>query len=139
MTSIFVTHDQEEAMEVAEQIAVINHGRIEQAGSPDELYDRPANAFVMGFVGPVAELGGRLMRPHDIAVFDQHEDGTDEALVERITRIGFEVRLDLVFGGGERVQAHLTKAEADRHELVEGEIVWVRPDGVREFTRVQVA
>ncbi|MGN6472697.1 MAG: sulfate/molybdate ABC transporter ATP-binding protein, partial [Mycobacteriales bacterium] len=61
-TTIFVTHDQEEAMEIADQIIVINHGKVEQAGSPDELYDRPANDFVMGFLGPVTTLGGRLVR-----------------------------------------------------------------------------
>jgi sulfate transport system ATP-binding protein len=75
VTTIFVTHDQEEALEVAEQVAVINHGRIEQAGTPDDLYDRPANRFVMGFVGPVAELDGQLVRPHDLTLLDEPEEG----------------------------------------------------------------
>src|SRR5437764_15390744 len=66
VTTIFVTHDQEEAMEVAEQIAVLNEGRIEQVGSPRELYELPANEFVMGFVGPVNRLGEGLVRPHDL-------------------------------------------------------------------------
>jgi sulfate transport system ATP-binding protein len=133
VTTIFVTHDQEEAMEVAEQIAVIRDGRIEQAGTPDDLYDRPANPFVMGFVGPVAEVDGALVRPHDVALLDGPEDGAREALVERIVRVGHEVRLDLTLGEGQQLTAQLTKAEADRHEVFEGEIVWVRPDEVRQF------
>jgi sulfate transport system ATP-binding protein len=61
-----VTHDQEEALEVAESIVVINNGRIEQIGTPDELYDKPANDFVMSFLGPVTRLGETLVRPHDL-------------------------------------------------------------------------
>src|SRR5690348_1047755 len=68
VTTVFVTHDQEEALEVADQIVVINDGRIEQVGSPDELYDAPASEFVMSFLGPVTVLDGRLVRPHDIEV-----------------------------------------------------------------------
>ena len=67
-TTIFVTHDQEEAMEISDQIIVINNGQVEQAGTPDQLYDQPANDFVMGFLGPVTELGDGLVRPHDIHV-----------------------------------------------------------------------
>jgi sulfate transport system ATP-binding protein len=133
VTTIFVTHDQEEAMEVAEQIAVIRDGKIEQAGTPDDLYDRPANRFVMGFVGPVAELDGKLVRPHDITVLDRADDGAREALVERIIRVGHEVRLELALGEGEQLVAQLTKPEADALEATEGEIVWVRPDGVKEL------
>ncbi|HWT91424.1 MAG TPA: sulfate ABC transporter ATP-binding protein [Solirubrobacteraceae bacterium] len=133
VTTIFVTHDQEEAMEVSEQIAVINHGRIEQAGTPDELYDEPSNAFVMGFVGPVAKLDGRLVRPHDLTVLDEAEEGAREAIVERLVRVGFEVRVELALGEGEPVSALLTKDEADALELHEGQIVWLRPDRVREF------
>jgi sulfate/thiosulfate transport system ATP-binding protein len=133
VTTIFVTHDQEEAMEVAEQIAVINDGRIEQAGTPDDLYDRPANAFVMGFVGPVANLAGHLVRPHDLSVLDAPEDGALEALVERLVRVGHEVRADLALGDGQSFSAHLTKPEADELELAEGQIVWVRAEQVRQF------
>src|SRR6187401_1770493 len=66
VTTVFVTHDQEEALEVADNIVVINEGRVEQIGSPDDLYDHPANDFVMRFLGPVTELNGELIRPHDI-------------------------------------------------------------------------
>src|SRR5205085_9013967 len=64
--TILVTHDQEEAMEVADTIAVMNDGRIEQVGSPRAIYDKPANDFVMGFVGPVSKIDGKLVRPHDV-------------------------------------------------------------------------
>ena len=68
MTTVLVTHDQEEALDVADRIAVLNKGRIEQVGDPVTLYDRPANDFVMSFLGSVARLGGQLVRPHDIAL-----------------------------------------------------------------------
>ena len=63
VTTVFVTHDQEEALEVADEIVVINEGRIEQVGTPDQLYDEPASDFVMSFLGPVTKLDGRLVRP----------------------------------------------------------------------------
>ena len=65
VTTVFVTHDQDEAMEVADQVVVLNEGRVEQIGPPLELYDKPANDFVMGFVGPVTRLDGQVHRPHD--------------------------------------------------------------------------
>ena len=68
VTTVFVTHDQEEAMEVADRIVVVKHGKIEQEGDPVELYEHPANKFVMGFVGPVTHLGDALVRPHDIEI-----------------------------------------------------------------------
>jgi sulfate transport system ATP-binding protein len=133
VTTIFVTHDQEEAMEVAEQIAVLNAGRIEQAGTPDDLYDRPANEFVMGFVGPVARLSDKLVRPHDLTLFDAPEDGAVQAWVERVVRVGHEVRTELSLGDGTPLSAQLTKSEADELELAPGQIVWVRPEELREF------
>ena len=94
VTTVFVTHDQEEALEVADEIVVINNGRIEQIGSPDELYDAPANDFVMSFLGPVTTLEGLLMRPHDIDVSTAGEvAGTTPGEVVRMLRVGFEVRL----------------------------------------------
>ena len=68
VTTVLVTHDQEEAMEVADRIAVMNNGRIEQVGSPREVYDKPATDFVMGFLGPVSRIDGKLVRPHDVTV-----------------------------------------------------------------------
>ena len=98
VTTVFVTHDQEEAMEVAEQIVVLNHGKIEQMGSPKELYEQPANEFVMGFVGPISELSGRSIRPHDVDILREPHEGTAEAMIDRIVHLGFEVRVELTLG-----------------------------------------
>jgi sulfate transport system ATP-binding protein len=133
VTTIFVTHDQEEALEVAEQVAVINGGRIEQTGSPDELYERPANSFVMGFVGPVSRLGDRWVRPHDIEVIEDEHDGAIQALIERVARVGFEVRVEAVLGDGSPVPILVTRDLADQLELRAGQLVWLRVHGAREF------
>jgi sulfate transport system ATP-binding protein len=125
VTTVFVTHDQEEALEVADEIVVINHGRIEQAGTPDELYDRPANDFVMGFLGPVTDFGGRQVRPHDLELFDRPVDGGVEAKVERLQRIGFEVRVELQTEAG-APWAQLTRGQVDAMALESGGRVWVR-------------
>ncbi|MEA2423343.1 MAG: sulfate/thiosulfate transport system ATP-binding protein [Thermoleophilaceae bacterium] len=128
VTTIFVTHDQEEAMEVAEQIVVMNDGRIEQVGSPRELYDSPANDFVMSFVGPVTSLGGADMRPHDLDVFVDPVDGAEEMQVKRIVHLGFEIRVDLEMGDGRHVWAQLTRVQLEHLELEEGQLVYVRPN-----------
>ena len=126
VTTLFVTHDQEEAMEIADQIIVVSEGRIEQAGTPAELYDAPANEFVMNFIGPVTSLDGRLIRPHDVQVLTDSDSDGEEAIVERIIRLGFEVRLELALAGGEQVAAQLARVEAEQLELRVGDIVWVR-------------
>lgn len=95
VTTLFVTHDQEEALEVADELVIIDHGRVEQVGGPNDLYDRPANEFVMEFLGPVTRLNGQLVRPHDIDVFTTAEPGTIPARVEKLQRVGFEVRANL--------------------------------------------
>ena len=82
VTTVLVTHDQEEAMDVADRIVVLNEGRIEQTGTPRELYERPANGFVMSFLGPVARLGEELVRPHDLRVTAEPRDGALEAMVD---------------------------------------------------------
>ena len=100
VTTIIVTHDQEEAMEVAGQIVVLNEGRIEQVGSPRELYEQPANEFVMSFVGPVNRLGDRLRPPaRRRAAARAGGEGSAEAMVERVVHLGFEVRVELVRDG----------------------------------------
>ncbi len=114
VTTVFVTHDQEEAMEVADEIVVVNDGRVEQIGSPDELYDRPANEFVMDFLGEVTELDGQRVRPHDIEVSAHPLPGSVPVEVERLVRLGFEVRLEVVDAKGGHVVAQLTRAEAAR-------------------------
>jgi sulfate transport system ATP-binding protein len=126
VTTILVTHDQEEAMSVADHIAVMDHGRIEQVGGPVELYDKPANRFVMSFLGPVSELGDRLVRPHDISIGLEPSPGAVEAQVARVVHLGFEVRVELSLAGSDAVFAQLTRDEAAQLEVAEGDIVWVR-------------
>lgn len=125
VTTIFVTHDQEEALEVSDEIVVINHGRIEQVGTPDELYDSPSNDFVMGFLGDVTVLNGRGVRPDDIEIFKSPVEGTVAGEVLRLNRVGFQVRADLS-AGGEQLWARLTRAQADMLELRQGDHVWLR-------------
>ncbi len=126
VTTIFVTHDQEEAMEVAEQIVVLNHGQIEQAGSPRELYEKPANDFVMGFIGPVSEISGQAVRPHDVDIFSEPTDGAQEAMIDRVVHLGFEVRVELTLGDGEKTWVQTTRGRAQELELSDGDIVWLR-------------
>jgi sulfate transport system ATP-binding protein len=130
VTTIFVTHDQEEALEISEQIVVINEGRVEQSAAPGEVYDNPANEFVMGFVGPVTKVGDRLVRPHDVQVFEHPGEGTQPAEVTRLARLGFEVRAELTPAEGPTLSAQLSRAEADLLELAEGQIVHVRVEPV---------
>ncbi|HEY6693955.1 MAG TPA: TOBE-like domain-containing protein [Solirubrobacteraceae bacterium] len=131
VTTIFVTHDQEEAMEISEQIVVVNEGRIEQSSSPGEIYDNPASQFVMGFVGPVTRVGGALVRPHDIQVLTEPSEATQQAVVTRLWWLGFEVRVELLPAEGDALYAQLSRTEADALELSEGQIVHVRVDPTR--------
>ena len=126
-TTVLVTHDQEEAMEISDRIAVMSHGHIEQVGSPREIYDRPANEFVMGFVGPVSRVGSRLVRPHDVSLSVTPRDGAIEAMVDRVVHLGFEVRVELALSDGSKTRAQVTRAQAQELELSDGEIVYVRP------------
>jgi sulfate/thiosulfate transport system ATP-binding protein len=132
VTTIIVTHDQEEAMEVADQIALLHEGRVEQIGSPRELYEQPANEFVMGFVGPVNKIGDMLVRPNDVDVALDPGAG-DEAMIERVVHLGFEVRVDLVRHDGTHVSAQVTSDEAEQLELERGRIVYIRTSRERIF------
>jgi sulfate transport system ATP-binding protein len=124
VTTVFVTHDQEEAMEVADRVAVFDHGRLEQVGAPAELYDRPASEFVLRFVGDAVHLGPRLVRPHEIVLRRWPSDGAVEVEIERIAVLGADARIDLAEGGGERLTARLRREELEDLELARGEIVW---------------
>ena len=135
VTTIIVTHDQEEAMEVAGQIVVINHGRVEQIGTPRELYESPANEFVMSFVGPVNKIGETFVRPRDITVSLEPEPDSTEAMVERVVHLGFEVRAELVRDDGQHLLAQLTQEEVEALELERGLIVYVRPGRQTVFRR----
>ena len=133
VTTIFVTHDQEEAMDVAEQIVVMNDGAVEQAGAPRDLYEHPNTEFVMGFIGPVNRVGKEFIRPHDIVIQHIPEEGAVEAMIERIVHLGFEVRVELELAEGDPLWAQLTRAQAEELELVEKQIVYVRPSRKKVF------
>ncbi|AEF35515.1 MULTISPECIES: sulfate/molybdate ABC transporter ATP-binding protein [Mycobacteriaceae] len=139
VTTVLVTHDQAEALDVADRIAVLNQGRIEQLGSPTEVYDAPANAFVMSFLGAVSSLNGALVRPHDIRVGRTPEmavaaaGDTDEAsavlraVVHRVVALGFEVRVELINAATHApFIAQITRGDAEALALVEGDTVYVR-------------
>jgi sulfate transport system ATP-binding protein len=129
VTTVLVTHDQEEAMAISDHIAVMDNGRIEQVGGPRELYDQPANRFVMGFLGPVSQVGEQRVRPHDISISLSPEEGARQAEVARVVHLGFEVRVELRLEGDGTVSAQVTRHEAEQLELVEGGTVWVRTTG----------
>jgi sulfate/thiosulfate transport system ATP-binding protein len=139
VTTVLVTHDQAEALDVADRIAVLNHGRIEQIGSPPEVYDAPANAFVMSFLGAVSRLDGNLVRPHDIRVGRTPEmavaatDGTQasagvvRAIVDRVVVLGFEVRVELTnTATNGTFTAQITRGDAEALALREGDTVYAR-------------
>jgi sulfate transport system ATP-binding protein len=104
----------------------MNRGRIEQIGGPRDLYEEPANEFVMSFVGSVNRLGDTFIRPHDVSVLLAPGDDTHEAMIERIVYLGANVRVELVQEDGEPITAQLTHDEADELELERGQIVYVR-------------
>jgi len=126
-TTVIVTHDQEEAMDVADRVVLMNGGRIEQEATPRELYDRPANEFVMSFVGPVNRLGDAFIRPHDVELLLEPNGSTQEAMVQRLVHLGFEVRVELMRDDGEVLSAQLTREQVEALELLPGQIVHVRP------------
>jgi sulfate transport system ATP-binding protein len=136
VTTIFVTHDQEEALEVSDEIVVINGGRIEQVGAPSELYDRPTNDFVMSFLGPVTKIDGRLIRPHDIEVLAEPADGSVPATVTKLLRVGFEVRAELKTETSEP-WVQLTRGQAEELNLTSESTVWLRTP--REATTLVVS
>ncbi len=133
VTTIFVTHDQAEAMDVASQIAVMNHARIEQVGSPTELYDNPATEFVMRFVGDANRLGNGWVRPHELDLTSVPGDGAVEAMIDRITTYGFDARIELTPDEGDPLMVQLTRDRLELLELEEGQIVWVRAARERTF------
>jgi sulfate transport system ATP-binding protein len=133
VTTIFVTHDQEEAMEIADQIVLMNHGRVEQVGGPRELYEEPANEFVMSFVGPVNRLGDSFVRPHDLELRNEPNGKTTPGTVERVVHLGFEVRVELLLDDGRDCWAQVTREEAELLELTAGGTVFVRPRHSKVF------
>ncbi|MFY9919161.1 MAG: TOBE-like domain-containing protein [Mycobacterium sp.] len=139
VTTVLVTHDQSEALDVADRIAVLNKGRIEQVGSPTDVYDAPANAFVMSFLGAVSALNGTLVRPHDIRVGRNPDmaiatsddsvqaTGVLKATIDRIVMLGFEVRVELTAASNNTpFTAQITRGDAEALGLKEGDTVYVR-------------
>ena len=149
VTTVFVTHDQEEAMEVADEIVVMNKGRVEQVGTAAEIYDNPATPFVMSFIGPVNVLpsssgifqGGGFdsaqpeifLRPHDV-IIQTHPNGTSvPARVNRLIHLGWEIQAELVFDDGQVVTAHLARERFDELQLSPQQRVYVKPKEAKSF------
>jgi sulfate transport system ATP-binding protein len=133
VTTIFVTHDQEEAMDIADQIVVMNDGKVEQVGTPRDIYEHPQNEFVMSFIGPVSRLGDKFIRPHDFELMLEPNGTTEEAMIERVTHLGFEVRVEFTLPNGQAAWAQVTREHAEELELAEKQIVYVRPGRSRVF------
>jgi sulfate transport system ATP-binding protein len=126
VTTVFVTHDQEEAMDVADEIVVLADGSVQQVGSPHDIYDNPANAFVMSFLGPVTRLDGLLVRPHDIDMSRTAQAGSVAAIVTRVVSLGFEVRVEAKVGDAD-IWAQLTRSTAKELDVKPGDTVHVSP------------
>jgi len=146
VTTVLVTHDQQEALDVSDRIAVLNKGRIEQVGTPDDLYDRPANVFVASFLGSVSRLNGELVRPHDIRLgrtpemtFPPTDAGLDtgvvRATVDRVVNLGFETRVELTAAAtGEQFLAQITRGDQNALHLESGQIVYARATKVPQLS-----
>lgn len=131
VTTVLVTHDQEEALEVADEIVVINDGRVEQIGTPDELYDAPANPFVMEFLGPVTHFAGDLVRPHDIDLFPTATTEATEGRIVAAQRVGFEVRVKVETAANAGAEPAVTTVSVTRAHFEDlgvgvGDAVWLR-------------
>ncbi len=159
ISSVFVTHDQEEALEVADRVVVMNRGRIEQIGSPDEVYSNPASPFVYQFLGNVNVFHSRVhgewadvgragggpegeatayVRPHDIEIEHRPVVGSLEATVQEVHPIGPLVRVELAHAS-ELIEVELTRERATVLALAEGQQVWLKPRQVRVFATPSAA
>ena len=138
VTTVFVTHDQDEAMEISDEIAVINHGRLEQVGSPRELYDNPASEFVMTFVGDAQPLGDVLVRPHDIELLHEPAEGAVEAMIVRVTLLGRDAKIELHDTNGSEILALMTRDAFDDAGFWRGQNVWVNPRRERVFEETTI-
>jgi sulfate/thiosulfate transport system ATP-binding protein len=136
VTTVFVTHDQDEAMEISDQIAVINHGRLEQVGTPRELYDAPATEFVMTFVGDAQPMGGLLVRPHDLELLNEPSEDAVEAMLVRVTILGRDVKAELHGADGSELVALVTRDAFEEAGFWRGQTVWVQPRRERVFAAV---
>ncbi|WP_404788892.1 sulfate/molybdate ABC transporter ATP-binding protein [Altericista sp. CCNU0014] len=150
VTSVFVTHDQEEAMEVADEIVIMNQGRIEQIGSPSEVYDNPVSSFVMGFVGPVNVLPGNsalganrhalgdgplYIRPHDLEIQTSANGATVRATVDRVIHLGWEIQVEIRLPEGQLVTAHFNREQFDRLAIKTGQQIFIKPKSAKVFAQ----
>lgn len=149
VTTVFVTHDQEEAMEVSDEIVVMNKGKVEQVGTPAEIYDHPASAFVMSFIGPVNVLPSKskifqvsgfnsthpetFLRPQDVIVEKAANGTTAPATVSRVIHLGWEIQIELKLDDGQTVTAHLTRDRFDELRLEAQDRVYVKPKDAKSF------
>ena len=149
VTTVFVTHDQEEAMEVSDEIVVMNKGRVEQVGTPAEIYDHPASAFVMSFIGPVNVLPSSsrifqsngfdsanpemFLRPQDVIIETNANGSTVPARVSRLIHLGWEIQVELTLDDGQVVTAHLTRDRFDQLRLEAQQRVYVKPKDAKSF------
>ncbi|NJM21147.1 MAG: sulfate ABC transporter ATP-binding protein [Richelia sp. RM2_1_2] len=149
VTTVFVTHDQEEAMEVSDQVVVMNKGQVEQIGTPAEIYDHPATAFVMSFIGPVNILPSTsgifqsngfdspqsemFLRPQDVIVETSPNGTTVPARVSRLIHLGWEIQAELTLDDGQVVTAHLTRDRFDELHLEPQQKVYVKPKDAKSF------
>ena len=122
ITTVLVTHDQSEAMEIADRLVILNRGRIEQVGRPDEVYDAPATEFVRGFLGPVTTLAGVEFRPHEIELGPAGASEVTATIVD-VVRLGFEVRVITQTSDGATTWVQLTHDEATARNPTVGQIV----------------
>ncbi|MEC5318948.1 sulfate ABC transporter ATP-binding protein [Brenneria populi subsp. brevivirga] len=134
LTSVFVTHDQEEAMEVADRIVLMNKGVIEQIGSPDEVYNRPASEFVYHFLGDSNQLKIEqtdetiLFRPHEVALSVQAQDGYQPVIVRDIRPLGALTRLSLKIGNQqELIEAEVARDDISLNGLQKGDVIQFKP------------
>lgn len=150
VTTIFVTHDQEEAMEVADNLVIMNRGKVEQVGSPAQIYDHPASAFVMSFIGPVNVLPSTsgifaangfesthpevFLRPQDVQIETMPGSGAAVAArVSRIIHLGWEIQAELTLEDGQVLTAHLSRDRFDQLALETNQRVFVKPKEAKAF------
>jgi sulfate/thiosulfate transport system ATP-binding protein len=165
VTSVFVTHDQEEALEVSDRVVIMNEGRVEQSGTPEEVYENPATPFVYGFLGDVNLFHGRIdrgrvqvggseleapewaeardqagvayVRTYDVELTPSASGKSSiEAVVRHIRAFGPVVRLELDrTEDGSSIEAHIPRAQHEQLGLTKGQRVFVSPTSVRVFAR----
>ena len=123
ITTILVTHDQNEALEVADSLAVLHDGAVQQAGSPVSIYDRPENEFVRSFIGPTTVFRGTTVRPHQLRV--RKRGSGEEAVVTDVVQLGFEVRLSLMSPDGSECWVQASRYDEDISELKVGDDVFL--------------